>query len=80
MQQNGLMQKIDLEKKDCIQKYLIQQRKWIRKLISIQQFYQILTQSSMNGLKKVMWEGTEHWDQLLKERMTDYGSKFTVGP
>jgi methylglutaconyl-CoA hydratase len=22
----------------------------------------------MRGLKKVFWEGTEHWDQLLAER------------
>ena len=29
----------------------------------------------MNGLKKVMWEGTEHWDQLLKEK-----ALLAVGP
>ena len=27
----------------------------------------------MNGLKKVMWEGTEHWDQLLKEEADAVG-------
>ena len=36
---------------------------------------------AMEGLKKVMWEGTEHWDTLLMERAVSSGtlvlSKFT---
>ena len=36
---------------------------------------------AMKELKKVMWKGTEHWDQLLKERAVNSGtlvlSEFT---
>jgi len=28
----------------------------------------------MKELKKVMWKGTEHWDQLLKERAISSGA------
>ena len=28
---------------------------------------------AMQGLKKVMWEGTEHWDTLLMERAESSG-------
>ena len=44
----------------------------------------ILSNSNLGvkGLKKVMWEGTEHWDQLLKERAISSGtlvlSDFTI--
>jgi methylglutaconyl-CoA hydratase len=27
----------------------------------------------MEGLKKIMWEGTEHWDTLLMERAESSG-------
>ncbi len=37
---------------------------------------------AMAGLKKVLWEGTEHWDELLMERATVSGklvlSEFTA--
>jgi methylglutaconyl-CoA hydratase len=36
---------------------------------------------AMLGLKKVMWQGTEHWDTLLMERAVSSGtlvlSEFT---
>ena len=37
---------------------------------------------AMRMLKKVFWEGTEHWDELLKERAAMSGqlvlSEFTI--
>ena len=30
---------------------------------------------SMQGLKKIMWEGTDHWDKLLKERAEISGKR-----
>ena len=30
---------------------------------------------SMQGLKKIMWEGTDHWDKLLKERAEISGER-----
>ena len=30
---------------------------------------------SMQGLKKIMWEGTDHWDKLLKERAKISGER-----
>ena len=30
-------------------------------------------QEAMQGLKKIMWEGTEHWDNLLMERAESSG-------
>ena len=29
---------------------------------------------AMEGLKKVMWQGTEHWDTLLMERAVSSGT------
>ena len=29
---------------------------------------------AMEGLKKVMWQGSEHWDELLKERAVSSGT------
>jgi len=31
------------------------------------------SQEAMQGLKKIMWEGTEHWDKLLMERAESSG-------
>jgi methylglutaconyl-CoA hydratase len=28
---------------------------------------------AMKGLKKIMWEGTDHWDTLLMERAASSG-------
>ena len=28
----------------------------------------------MEGLKKVMWQGTDHWDTLLMERAVSSGT------
>ena len=28
---------------------------------------------AMEGLKKIMWQGTDHWDELLMERATSSG-------
>ena len=30
---------------------------------------------SIRGLKEIMWEGTEHWDQLLMERAEISGKR-----
>ena len=32
------------------------------------------TLNSLSGLKRVFWEGTEHWDTLLAERATMSGT------
>jgi methylglutaconyl-CoA hydratase len=29
----------------------------------------------MQGLKKIMWEGTDHWDKLLRERAEISGKR-----
>ena len=44
--------------------------------IEVEKLATTLSQSNpeaMNGLKKVMWEGTEHWDSLLMERAESSG-------
>jgi len=44
--------------------------------IEVEKLATTLSQSNpeaMNGLKKVMWEGTEHWDTLLMERAESSG-------
>ena len=44
--------------------------------LEIKKLASILSQSNpeaMKGLKKVMWEGTSHWDKLLMERAESSG-------
>lgn len=45
--------------------------------IEIHKLASILSQSNpeaMKGLKKIMWEGTDHWDDLLMERAVSSGT------
>ena len=72
MQQNGLMQTEAREK--GLYSEVFDSTEEMDKEINI--LATILSNSNpeaMNGLKKVMWEGTEHWDQLLKERAVGSG-------
>ena len=65
--QNGTTLIGELDKRIIYWKYLILLMKWIKKLINLK----ILSKSSpesMMRLKKIIWQGTEHWDQLLIER------------
>ncbi len=44
--------------------------------MEIQKLASTLSKSNpeaMQGLKKIMWEGTEHWDALLAERAESSG-------
>ena len=44
--------------------------------IEIHKLASILSQSNpeaMKGLKRIMWEGTDHWDELLMERAVSSG-------